>query len=32
MRLVEAIPAILFSIGSLCFLIGNLMLVARIMK
>lgn len=31
-RLAEALPAILFSIGSLLFLIGNLVLVWRALR
>lgn len=31
-KLIEAAPAILFSIGSALFLIGNLILVARALK
>jgi len=31
-RLIAALPAILFSIGSALFLIGNLILVARAMR
>lgn len=31
-KLIEALPAILFSIGSALFLVGNLILVARVLK
>jgi len=31
-RLIAALPAILFAVGSALFLIGNLILVARAMK
>ena len=31
-RLAEALPAILFAFGSAAFLIGNLILIARILR